>query len=135
MHLPHSRRGWHNITLLYSSDYSNEICNKLKATQTSKTYSFSSYFVFSSSFYSNEHYFQSTFLHSKKNSYASHAFVLAFFFLIPNCLCPFVRPSCRPPSVRPSVLMSFCGNLISNRSIDLKIGLNVGYGVVHVQNA
>ena len=39
------------------------------------------------------------------------------------------------PSVRLSPGISFCGNLFSNRSINLKIGLNVRYGVVHVQNA
>ena len=50
----------------YCSDNSNEICDKLKATQTSKKYSFSSYFVFSKFFYSNEHYFQSTLLYSNK---------------------------------------------------------------------
>ena len=41
-------------------------------------------------------------------------------------------------SVRPSVSMSFCGNLICgnlNRPIDPKIGMNVGYRVVHVENA
>ena len=35
-------------------------------------------------------------------------------------------------AIRPSVSMSFCGDLISNRPIDPKIGRNVGYGVVHV---
>ena len=51
-----------------------------------------------------------------------------------------VRPSVRL-SDRPSVLLSsveitsFHGNLISVKPIDLKIGLNIGYGVVHVRNA
>ena len=38
-------------------------------------------------------------------------------------------------SVRSSVSMSIRGNLISNELIDPKIGLNVGYGVVHVRKA
>ena len=47
-----------------------------------------------------------------------------------------VHPSVRRAVVclsdRSSVSMSFRGNLISNKPIDPKIGLNVGYGVVHV---
>ena len=42
-----------------------------------------------------------------------------------------VRPSVCP-SCRQCVTMSFCGNLISNKPIDPRIGLNVGYGVVYV---
>ena len=39
-------------------------------------------------------------------------------------------------SVRPSVeIISFRGNSLSNRPIDLKIGLNVREGVVHVRKA
>ena len=50
----------------YYSDYSNEICHKLKATQTSKNIPFHLILFSVVFFYSNEHYFQSTFLHSKK---------------------------------------------------------------------
>ena len=51
-----------------------------------------------------------------------------------------VRPSVRRavcPSVRLSSveIISFCGISISNRPIDLKIGLNVRKGVVHVRKA
>ena len=82
----------------YYSDYSNEICDKLKATQTSKKYFFSSYFVFSIFFYSNEHYFQSTFLHSNKNTRtpSMHLCLVVFFRKKTTyCLCPSVRPSVR----------------------------------------
>ena len=68
-----------------------------------------------------------------------HLFLVFVFvekkYLLSVSVRPSVRPSCRPSSVRPSVSMSFCGNLISNSPIDTKIGLNVGYGVVHVRNA
>ena len=67
---------------------------------------------------------------AKKYSYESLAFVFSSFFSKKKL--PIV---CVRPSVRPSVSMSFCGNLISNRPIDPKIGPNVGYGVVHVRNA
>ena len=40
------------------------------------------------------------------------------------------------PSVRPSVeIIFFRGNSLSNGSIELKIGLNVREGVVHVRKA
>ena len=112
----------------YYSDYSNEICDKLIATQTSKKYSFSSYFVFSSFFIQTSTISRVYSCTPKKYSYASHVVVFSIFFFekTTHCLCP---------SVRPSVSMSFCGNLISNRPIEHKIGLNVGYGVVHVENA
>ena len=46
-----------------------------------------------------------------------------------------VRPSVRP-FVRPSVeIISFRGNSLPNRPIELKIGLNVREGVVHVRKA
>ena len=52
---------------------------------------------------------------------------------------PSVRLSVRPsvcPSVRPSVeIISFRGNSLPNRPIELKIGLNVREGVVHVRKA
>ena len=48
-------------------------------------------------------------------------------------VCPSVCPSVRP-SVRPSVeIISFRGNSLPNRPIELKIGLNVREGVVHVR--
>ena len=47
-----------------------------------------------------------------------------------------VRPSCRRAVRLSSVeITSFRGNLIYDKQIDLKIGLNVGYGVVHVRSA
>ena len=50
-------------------------------------------------------------------------------------VCPSVRLSVRL-SVRPSVeIISFRGNSLSNRPIELKIGLNVREGVVHVRKA
>ena len=55
-------------------------------------------------------------------------------------VCPSVRPSVCP-SVRLSVrlssveIFSFRGNSLSSKPIDLKIGLNVREGVVHVQMA
>ena len=46
-------------------------------------------------------------------------------------VCPSVRLS-----VRPSVeIISFRGNSLPNRPIELKIGLNVREGVVHVRKA
>ena len=46
-----------------------------------------------------------------------------------------VRPSVRL-SVRPSVeIISFRGNSLSNEPIELKFGLNVREGVVHVRKA
>ena len=54
-------------------------------------------------------------------------------------VCPSVRPSVRLSvrlSVCPSVeIISFRGNSLPNRSIELKIGLNVREGVVHVRKA
>ena len=46
-------------------------------------------------------------------------------------VCPSVRLS-----IRPSVeIISFRGNSLPNRPIELKIGLNVREGVVHVRKA
>ena len=69
--------------------------------------------------------------------------VSSFFFskklpiVVVRDVCPSVRPSVCPsvrPSVRPSVeIISFRGNSLSNRPIELKIGLNVREGVVHVR--
>ena len=65
------------------------------------------------------------FLFSKKTTY----------IVVVRDDCPSVCPSVRP-SVRPSVeIISFRGNSLSNRPIDLKIGLNVREGVVHVRKA
>ena len=109
------------------TDYSNEICDKLKASQTFKKYSFSSYFVFSI-FLFKRALFPEYILAQQKNTRTPrmHLFLVVFFSKKLPIVCM---------SVRPSVSMSFCGNLISNRPIDPKIGLNVGYGVVHVRNA
>ena len=76
----------------------------------------------------------------------------SFFFskklpiVVVRDVCPSVRPSVRlsvrlsvRPSVCPSVrlssveIISFRGNSLSNRPINLKIGLNVREGVVHVR--
>ena len=64
--------------------------------------------------------------------------VFGFRKKLPIVVVRDVCMSARPPvclSVRPSVSMSFRGNLIFNEPIDPKIGLNVGYGVVHVRKA
>ena len=63
----------------------NEICDKLKTTQTSKNYSFPSYF----GFIQTSTIFR---VHScivKKYSYASHAFVFGSFFFkkTTDCCC------------------------------------------------
>ena len=62
------------------------------------------------------------FLFSKKNIYCCRTRRLS--------VCPPVRRSVRLSSVE---IISFCGILISNRPIDLKIGLIVRKGVVHVR--
>ena len=62
-----------------------------------------------------------------------HYFISSFFFFRKkNTYCCRARRL----SVRPSVCVNnfIRGNLISNRPIDPKIGLNVGYGVVHVRD-
>ena len=79
--------------------------------------------------------------------YGYSALFSSFFFFRKNYLllscATSVRPSVRlsvrlsvRPSVRPSVeIISFRGNSLSIRPIDLKIGLNVREGVVHVRKA
>ena len=74
-------------------------------------------------------------------SYYFHIFialflvVFSFFEKIPIVVVRDVCASVRP-SVRPSVeIISFRGNSLSNRPIDLKIGPNVREGVVHVRKA
>ena len=117
------------MTSHYCSDYSNEICDKLKATQTYKKYSFSSYFVFSIFFYSNEHYFQSTFLHSKNTrTHRMHLF-LVVVLLKKNtyCLCPSVR--------RPSVRLCQCLFVVTCFLIGRLIDRLVMGWVVHVRIA
>ena len=64
--------------------------------------------------------------------------VFSIFFLLKKLPIVVVRDVC--PSVRPSVcpsveIISFRGNSLSNRPIELKIGLNVRQGVVHVRKA
>ena len=59
----------------------------------------------------------------------------SFFFFRKNYLLLSCATSVRP-SVCPSVeIISFRGNSLSIRPIDLKIGLNVHEGVVHVRKA
>ena len=72
---------------------------------------------------------------------ADYMFLVVFLFskklpiVVVRDVCLSVCPSCRP-SVRPSVeIISFRGNSLSNRPIELKIGLNVRDGVVHVRKA
>ena len=64
--------------------------------------------------------------------------VFSFFEKTTYC-CRARRLSVRPSvclSVRPSVeIIYFRGNSLSNRPIELKIGLNVREGVVHVRKA
>ena len=65
------------------------------------------------------------------NSYMLFVLVFFSFFEKTTYCC-----RARRLSVRPSVeIISFLGNSLSNRPIDLKIGLNVREGVVHVRKA
>ena len=70
--------------------------------------------------------------------YSSFLVVFSFFEQTTYC-CRARRLSVRlsvRPSIRPSVeIISFRGNSLSNRAIELKIGLNVREGVVHVRKA
>ena len=62
---------------------------------------------------------------------SGHSLFSSFFFFRKN----YLLLSCAT-SVRPSVeIISFRGNSLSNRPIELKIGLNVREGVVHVRKA
>ena len=78
---------------------------------------------------------------------SGHSLFSSFFFfrkklpiVVVRDVCPSVRPSVCP-SVRLSVrlssveIFSFRGNSLSSKPIDLKIGLNVREGVVHVRKA
>ena len=61
--------------------------------------------------------------------------VFSFFEKTTYC-CRTRRLSVRLSSVRPSVeIISFRGNSLPTRPIELKIGLNVREGVVHVRKA
>ena len=65
--------------------------------------------------------------------------IFSSFFFRKNYLWLSYATSVRPihPSFRLSSveITSFRGNLISDKQIDFRIGLNVGYGVVHVLKA
>ena len=74
--------------------------------------------------------------------YLGDAFlVVVFLFLKKTTYCCRSQRLSVRPSVRLSVrlssveIISFRGNSLSNRPIDLKIGLNVRAGVVHVRKA
>ena len=77
---------------------------------------------------------------SKKDRFRLMLFLVVFFskklpIVVVRDVCPSVRLSVRL-SVRPSVeIISFLGNSLPNRPIELKIGLNVREGVVHVRKA
>ena len=65
----------------------------------------------------------------------SNTIFSSFFFFRKNYLLLSCATSVRP-SVCPSVeIISFRGNSLPNRPIELKIGLNVREGVVHVRKA
>ena len=66
--------------------------------------------------------------------YLGDAFLVGFFFR-KNYYCCRARRLSVCPSVRLSSveIISFRGNSLSNRPINLKIGLNVREGVVHVR--
>ena len=70
--------------------------------------------------------------------YLGDAFLVVFSFskklpiVVVRDVCPSVRPSVRLSSVE---IISFRGISISDRPIDLKIGLDVCKGVVHVRKA
>ena len=67
-------------------------------------------------------------------------FFSSFFFfgkklpiVVVRNICPSVRPSvCPSVLMSPVEIISFRGNSLSNRPINLKISLNVRVGVVHV---
>ena len=63
-------------------------------------------------------------------------FLVVFSFFEKTTYCCRTRRLSVRLSVRPSVeIISFRGNSLPNRPIELKIGLNVREGVVHVQKA
>ena len=65
-------------------------------------------------------------------------FLVVFSFFRKKLPIVVVRDVCPSvcPSVRPSVeIIYFRGNSLPNRPIELKIGLNVREGVVHVRKA
>ena len=79
----------------------------------------------------------------KRSDFRTVAVFSSFFFFRKNYLllsyATSVRLSVRPSvrlSVRPSVeIISFRGNSLPNRPIELKIGMNVRERVVHVRKA
>ena len=63
-------------------------------------------------------------------------FLVVFSFFEKTTYCCRARRLSVRLSVRPSVeIISFRGNSLPNRPIELKIGLNVREGVVHVRKA
>ena len=68
----------------------------------------------------------------EKTTYCCRARRLSVCPSVRLSVCPSVRLSVRLSSVE---IISFRGNSLSNRPIDLKIGLNVREGVVHVRKA
>ena len=131
MHLP----GCHIAEVSRNTFYSNEICDKLKTTQTSKNIPFHLVLVLF-----KRKLYPEYILAQQKILVRLTCICFQYFFfskkipIVVRDICMSVCPSVRP-SVRPCVSMSFCGNLISNEPIDSKTGLNVGYGVVHVRKA
>ena len=82
--------------------YSFKICDKLKTTQTSKKYSFPSYFgCIQTNTISRVHS-----CIAQNYSYASHAFVFSIIFLLKKLPIVVVRDVCM--SVRPSVRVCQC---------------------------
>ena len=70
----------------------------------------------------------------------NYPFLVGFSFFEKTTYCCRARRLSVRPSVRLSVcpsveIISFRGNLLPNRPIELKIGLNVREGVVHVRKA
>ena len=88
--------------------------------------------------------FKPILIFSQKTSVSIFVLFSSFFFfrkklsiVVVRDVCPSVRLSVRlsvRPSVRQSVeIISFRGNSLPNWPIELKIGLNVREGVVHVR--
>ena len=73
----------------------------------------------------------------KGRPYGGVSFLVVFSFFEKTTYCCRARRLSVCPSVRLSSveIFSFCGNSLSSKPIDLKIGLNVREGVVHVRKA
>ena len=67
-----------------------------------------------------------------KHNFDAESFLVVFFFEKTTYCCRARRLSVRLSSVE---IFSFRGNSLSSKPIDLKIGLNVREGVVHVRKA